>query len=366
MRATLAVGTDRPRRLAGRRGWVQPPSMHRSLLVLAVLLLALGLLACGEEEGKGGGDASVLPYPPKAAEPVTSPEVEGTPPGRIVEVGKGPEGVAFDPRTGLVAVGTREPDALVLVDGVSGEVRERVRIPSAPRHLDLAEPGGPVLVPAEDANAVVEVSLPEGDTRITEVGENPHDVAFLDDRIYVGDEFSSTLSVVKSGRLVRQVPVDAQPGGVIALDDQVGIVSVRAYTLELFSLEDRLQAQGSQNAGLGPTHVVRDDEGRLFITDTRGDAVVVFETQPRLKFVGRLELAGNPYGIAIDRERGRVWVTLTGSNEVVELNAADQPQVLRRFPTVRQPNTLAVTPGGSRLFIASRTDGTLQLLDPGA
>lgn len=344
--------------------------MARALLVLiALLVLPLALPACGEEEGNGGenpgADASALPYPPEAAEPATSPEVEGTPPGQIVEVGNGPEGVAFDPQTGLVAVGTREPSELVLVDGVSGEVRERPRIPSAPRHLDVAEPGGPVLVPAEDANALVEVSLPDGDTRVTEVGENPHDVAFLDDRIYAGDEFSSTLSVLEEGRVVRQVPVDAQPGGVIALDDEVAIVSVRAYTLELFDLEEDLQAQGSQNAGLGPTHAVRDAEGRLYITDTRGDAVVVFETQPRLRFAGRLELPGSPYGIAIDREGGRVWVTLTARNEVVELNVAAQPEVLRRFPTVRQPNTLAVTPGGSRLFIASRTDGTLQLLDPG-
>lgn len=341
--------------------------MHRSLPVVALLLvLSLGLPACGGDDGNGsGGDASLLPYPPQASEPATSPEVEGTPPGQIVEVGEGPEGVAFDPRTGLVAVGTRKPAELVLVDGVSGEVRKRVRIPSAPRHLDVAEPGGPVLVPAEDANAVVEVSLPDGDTQVTEVGEHPHDIAFRQDRIYVGDEFSSTMSVVEDGRVVRQVPVDVQPGGVVALEDQVGIVSVRAYTLELFSLEDRLQAQGSQNAGLGPTHVVRDADGRLFIADTRGDAVVVFETKPRLKFVGRLELPGSPYGIAIDRERGRVWVTLTARNEVVELNAANEPQVLRRFPTVRQPNTLAVTPGGNRLFIASRANGTLQLLDPG-
>ncbi|HEV2820139.1 MAG TPA: hypothetical protein VGW11_06510 [Solirubrobacteraceae bacterium] len=349
--------------------------MCRSLRIVPVLLvLSLGVSACGGEEGEGGqtaggqtagGDASVLPYPPEAAEPAASPEVGGTPPGRIIEVGDGAEGVAFDPRTGLVAVGTRKPDELVLVDGATGEVRERVRVPSAPRHLALAEPGGPVLVPAEDANALVEVSLPGGDTSVTEVGENPHDVAFLDDRIYVGDEFSSTLSVIADGSLVRQVPVDVQPGGVVALEDAVGIVSVRAYTLELFSLEDRLRAQGSQNAGLGPTHAVRDAKGRIFIADTRGNAVVVFETQPRLKFVGRLELPGSPYGIAIDRERGRVWVTLTARNEVVELNAANQPQVLRRFPTVRQPNTLAVTPGGSRLFIASRANGTLQLLDPG-
>lgn len=337
--------------------------MRRLLPVLtALLVLAVVPAACGDDEGDRS--PGPLPYPPQAAEPAASPEVGDTPPGRIVEVGTEPEGVAFDPRTGLVAVGTREPSELVLVDGVSGEIRERVRIPSAPRHLALARPGGPVLVPAEDADRIVEVSLPEGDTSATKVGDNPHDVAFLDGRIYVGDEFSSTLSVVEEDRLVRQVPVDVQPGGVVGLDDEVGLVSVRAYTVELFS-PNGLRAQGSQNAGLGPTHVVRDDEGRLYITDTRGDAVVVFETQPRLRFVGRLKLPGSPYGIAVDRERGRVWVTLTARNEVVELAAADQPEVLRTFSTVRQPNTLAVTPGSSRLFIASRTDGTLQLLDPG-
>lgn len=341
----------------------------RRLPLFTVLLTLAFLAACGDDDGadqgQSPGAATPLPFPPKAAEPAPSPELAEAPPGRVVEVGPGPEGVAFDPRTGLVAVGTREPSRLVLVDGVSGEVRERVRIPSAPRHLDLARPGGPVLVPAEEADQVVEVSLPDGETSATEVGDNPHDVAFLDGRIYAGNEFASTLSIVLDGRAVRRIPVDAQPGGVVALDDAVGLVSVRAYTLELFSLKDRVRAQGSQNAGVGPTHAVSDDQGRLYITDTRGDAISVFESRPRLRFVGRLELPGSPYGIAIDRERGRVWVTLTARNEVVELNTADQPQVLRRFPTVRQPNTLAVTPGSNRLFIASRSDGTLQLLDPG-
>ena len=330
----------------------------RRPLVLPLLLLA----ACGAGEAPPRAAAPQPPYPPKAAEPAPSPErVE--PEGRVVRVGPGPEGVAFDPRSGLVAVGTRDPAELVLLDGATGEERRRVALPSGPRHLQLARPGGPVLVPAEETDELVEVSLPGGGTRVTRVGDNPHDAAALGDRVYVGDEFGSTVTVVEDGRVVAQRPVDVQPGGVVAVGDQVGLISVRAYTIEL--LDPRtLRGGGSQSAGLGPTHAVADDAGRVYVTDTRGDALIVFETRPRLKWVARVPLPGSPYGIAVDRRRGAVWVTLVGRNEVTEVRVGARPRRARTLPTVRQPNAIAVDERSGRLFIASRADGTLQLLDP--
>jgi len=340
--------------------------MPRSVLSVLSVAVALALGACGgEDEPTRPAEAGVrLPFPPTAAEPAASPAPSREPAGRVVPVGSGPEGVAFDAETGLVAVGLREPALLALVDGASGQVRERVEIAGAPRHLQLAAPGGPVLVPAEDADALVEVSLPGGEARTTRVGDNPHDATALGERRFAIDEFSSTLSAVRDGRRVRQVPVDAQPGGVTAVgDDQIAVISVRAYTVALYGAGD-LRELGSQNAGYGPTHVVVDDDGRLYITDTRGGALLVYETRPRLRFVGRVPLAGSPYGLAIDRRQGRVLVTLTGRNELVELTTGDEPREVRRVPTVRQPNTLAVDERTGRIAIASRTDGTLQLIDP--
>jgi DNA-binding beta-propeller fold protein YncE len=336
--------------------------------VLCVLLVALALAGCGGDEDErapgAAAPAAELPFPPRAAEPAASPRVTGEAPGRVVPVGREPEGLAFDPETGLVAVGLREPAQLALVDGASGEVRERVRLAGAPRHLELAAPGGPVLVPAEDADALVAVSLPAGRAAQAGVGDNPHDAAVLGGRSYTIDEFGSTLSEVRGGETVRRVPVDAQPGGVVAVgDDALAVISVRAYTVALVGARD-LRERGSQNAGYGPTHVVADDERRLYVTDTRGDALVVFETAPRLRFVGRVALPGSPYGLAIDPERDRVLVTLTARNELVELSTGAEPRERRRTPTVRQPNTVAVDERTGRVAIASRTDGTLQLLDP--
>jgi DNA-binding beta-propeller fold protein YncE len=267
-----------------------------------------------------------------------------------------------DPRSGLVAVGLRDPDQLALVDLQSGAVRRRVALPAAPRHLQLA-PDSTVLVPAEDADALVLVALPDGRARSVATGAHPHDATSLGGRAYVADEFGSTLSVVDGGRLVRQVPVDVQPGGVAAVGDQIAVISVRAYTVELFE-PGALRGLGSQAAGEGPTHVVVDADGRLYIADTRGDALIVFQTRPRLRWIARVPLAGSPYGLAVDTRRGRVWVTLTGRNELAEVTTGDRPRRVRTLPTVRQPNTVAVDPASGRVVVASRTDGTLQLVDP--
>ena len=82
--------------------------------------------------------------------------------GKVIEVRSGPEGVVADPETGLVAVGLRNPNELALVDGDSGKVVRKVGLQGYPRHLGLAGPGGPVLVPAELSDSLIQVSLPTG------------------------------------------------------------------------------------------------------------------------------------------------------------------------------------------------------------
>ena len=101
--------------------------------------------------------ADALPPP---AEPGRAPRAPT--PGRVVPVGDSPEGVVVDAATRTVAVAKRNPDELVLMNADTGGSRQRVPLPGAVRHLQLAKPGGPVLVPVESANALVRVDLPGG------------------------------------------------------------------------------------------------------------------------------------------------------------------------------------------------------------
>ncbi len=328
----------------------------------ALALLAAG---CGTERSD---PAAREPDPrlPPAAETANSPELTRPPSGEVFPVGPIAEGVVADPRTGLVAVGLREPFRLALVDGATGEVRREVPLPGHLRHLQLQAPGGPVLVPAESANALLRVALPSGEVvSQVGVGDFPHDAtATPDGRIAVANEFGGTVSVVEGGRVVHTFGNAAQPGGVAPVGERVGMVDVRKNSLTVYDVPRR-QRLVEMPAGEGTTHVVADPQGRFLVADTEGDAITVFGLDPEPRMLGRLPLPGSPYGISYDDARDRLWVTLTATNEVVGIDfSGDAPRVAVRIPTIRQPNTVAVNSATGRIFVASPTEGALQLVDP--
>jgi len=333
---------------------VEYVGMARRLLPPLCALVVL-LAACG-----GGSGNGLAP----AAEPAVSPPAK-SPTGRVTDLGHKPEGMVADARTGLLAVGLTNPDRLALVEMDSGRVVRRVRLPEAPRHLALAAGGGAVLVPAEKSSQLVEVALPSGHTRVIAVGRQPHDAAAgPDGRIFVGNEGGDTLSVIEGGREVRRLPAPVQPGGVAVSGDRslVAVVGVSERAFELFGARD-LRPLGKIDVGVGPTHIVARGR-RFFVVDTRGGGLL--EVRPDggdLRIHRRTNLPGGPYGITFDPPRKRFWVTLTETNEVVELTDRHR---LREFPTVRQPNSVAVDPRTGRVFVASRADGTLQSFLPTA
>jgi DNA-binding beta-propeller fold protein YncE len=320
------------------------------------------VLAAAALAGCGSGTLSELP---PAAEPARSPALAERPAGRLVPVGPAPEGVAVDPVTHRVAVALRDPAALALVDGRTGRVARRVALPGAPRHLALVSPGGPFVVPAEPANRLLLVR-PRGAVVLdVPTGRYPHDATAASGRIFVGDERGGSTTVFQGARRVATLRGAIQPGGLATAREGrvVAVVSVRERVVELYDART-LRRLGRASAGVGPTHVVSNGHGLLYVTDTAGGALLVFVLRPRLKLVRRVWLPGSPYGIALDPQRHRLWVTLTARNEVVELPAHGRPHPLRRFPTARQPDSVAVDPGTARVFVTGRTAGVLQLLDP--
>ena len=334
----------------------------------AVLLASLLLAGCGSQ--------GVRDLPP-AAEPRASPPLRETPAGRVVRVGPAidrltegrtaepggaPEGLAFDPASGTLAVGLRRPPELALLDGATGRVRERIALPAGPRHLTTA--GGVFYVPAEMADRLVAVRARDGRVLFdVPGGRNPHGLAAADGGVAVGEEGGDAVDVVGGdGRVAARFPVAAQPGGVVALGDgRIAVISVRERVVEIYDRNGRRTDRAA--AGVGPTHGVSRD-GWLWVTDTQGDGLLVFRLEPTLRLVRRLRLAPGPYGIALDPVRDRLWVTLTGSNRLVELPAHGRPHFLASYPTVRQPNDVAVDSRTGRVFVGGRIDGVVQLFDP--
>jgi DNA-binding beta-propeller fold protein YncE len=278
-----------------------------------------------------------------------------------------PEGLAVDVSDGILAVGVRGPDGVALVDLTSGAVRRVVRLPGAPRHLGLAGAHGPLLVPAEQVDTLYQVSLPDGAVlATTRVGHQPHDAAAAGSTIFVGNEYSNTVSLVRAGRQIATLPGPLQPGGVAASPDGavVAVVGVRGRRIEAYTAAgDQL---GGAPCGVGPTHV-QAGAGRLFyVADTEGDAVLVFEVNARgPRQVGRAVTAGGaPYGIALDAQRGLLYVTLTANNLLQSFRVTGQSLLARgTWPTVRQPNSVAVNERTGQVIVTGTADNQLQFID---
>ncbi len=329
--------------------------MSRPLPALA-LAVTVGLVALA---GCGSGTAA-KDDGKQAAEPATSPALTTAPAGTTQKVAPSPQGIAYDAKTDSLVVAVRDPYRLLVLDPDTLRVRRSIGLPGKVRHLQITPQGGTVLVPSETADKVFEVDLATGRMRATDVQRHPHDAAGTDaGDVLVGNEFSGSMSVVRRGRVVHTFTDLRQPGGVLASGHLAVAVDVGDYTVTTYDLDtDKRVARVP--AGKGPTHGVLVGGGRIAVTDTRGNQVLLYTLDP-LKQVGSIALKGSPYGVAGDPTTGTAWVTLTGSNRLVGLDVSgDQPKVIASYPTVRQPDTVAVAPGAKTLWVTGTEDGVVQ------
>ncbi len=344
------------------------PAMRVATALLAAMLCAVAA-GCGAASHPTASPGHAHAHPLNGTEPAVAPALTHSPVGRVVSVGAAAEGIVAAPAAGVVAVAVRDPDRIVLLSTRTGRVVRRVPIAGPARHLAL-DGTRTLLVPAAPVDRLLELPLADTgahagrDTRSIVTGALPHDAAALDGRVFVADEFGHAISVIAGGRAVARVPGFVQPGGVAGVAGRVALVDVAADTVTLVDPRT-LRELGRASAGTGPSHAVAGPDGRLYVVDTRGGALYAFAVRPQLRRLARLVLPDRPYGIAFDRADGRLFVTETGANRLVELDVTGvRPRILATFPTVRQPNTVTVDPGTGEVYVAGAAAGVVQELRP--
>ncbi len=313
-------------------------------------------VACGSGSPKARTDTP---------EPAKSPPPAVTPVGTVLAIGGEPEGLLADASTGLVAVGVRGPDGVVIVDH-DGAVVRRVPLSGAPRHLGFDSATHLVLAPTEGSDELDTIDPQTGTvTATTPVGRQPHDAAAAAGRLFAGNELADSLSVIEEAKVTTVLPMPVQPGGVATNGRTVAVVGVRGRQMEVVDATS-LRPVGTIACGVGPTHVVSGPDGRYYVADTQGDRVIVYTEQPKLAQVGTTEAAGAPYGITIDAGRKHLWVTLTARNQLVEYDISGRlAKRLATFATVQQPNSVVVDATTGLVFVAGATPaGELQILRP--
>lgn len=325
--------------------------MRRPVAVVATVVLVAG---CSSGQPQ---DELMVTTDPVAATAARSPDPATAPAGRVV---------ASAPATSVAIAGRTL--VLATADGLARyDLDDLDAAPSTvalPGPADaLAVEGDSVVAAVPSKDVLVRVD-PSGATTEQQVAGAPAASARRGDGAIVALRGSKGVAVLDGGSVVSTLS-----GGLLSADQVYASGSHAAVLDRLRNAVFRLDfADGDIKEGLrageGATNGVVDRFGRVLVVDTRGDALLAFGMEPLL-LRQRYPVPGSPYGIAYDPERDLAWVTLTATNEVVGFDVAGGEPVQRyRFPTVGQPNSVAVDPAGGSVVVASASGGGVQVIEP--
>ncbi|AKK29085.1 hypothetical protein [Mycobacterium sp. EPa45] len=331
-------------------------------------ILAVG---CGLTAGCAGRSAPVAITHAPPAEPAAAGPPTATPVGSIVRLGNAPEGIVVG-TSGIAAVAARNPNEVVLFDATTGAQRQRIPTPSAARHLSLAAPDGPVLIPLEGSDELLEMTLADGriTATATGVGRQPHDAAATTSgTIVVTNEGGGGVVFVRDGRVLASLPAGPpQPGGAAAVGNYAAVADVQGNGVWVYDGSTNQQVAQAP-VGTKLTHAISLSGDLAAFADTDGGAVYVERIDPGVRQVARIDAPGKPYGLAYDARRHRLYITLTERNAVRVVDVANPAasRALTDLATVRQPNSVAVEPNsGAVLVTGSDPDGSssVQIIGP--
>ncbi|MFC4604583.1 YncE family protein [Rhodococcus kronopolitis] len=332
----------------------RPAARTTTVLAGALLLLATG---CSADGGDGGEDLQTI----TAATAAVSPAVSNQPAGAVVPVGQPVGAAAFDAETGTVVLLTDDATHLLLYP--AGDVAAPPRdVPLPGGVAALSAPhAGTVVVPA--GRSVVRVNLANGETSTVDVDGEVRSATLLDDGgMVVGTEDGTVLELDADGAQTAKVTGFASVDALGVTGDQVTALD-REQTSVSNVLLDKGQIGMALRAGEGATNLATDHFGRILVTDTTGGELIALTTDP-LMMRQRYPVPNSPYAVTVDESTNLVWVTVTGTNEVIGYDLASGiPIEKHRYPTVRQPNAVAVDSKTGTLFVASGTGDGLQRIE---
>jgi len=133
--------------------------------------------------------------------------------------------------------------------------------------------------------------------------------------------------------------------------------------------ENILEA-GTISTGGSPVAVaISPDETRGYVADDAGSDVIVldltkgstWQMQPLGQTDGTITVGAHPAALALTADGGTLLVGSTGDNTVSVVDTATR-QVVKTLP-VTDPRAIAITPDGTRAYVASAATGSVVALD---
>ncbi|TSE01734.1 hypothetical protein FOS14_03895 [Skermania sp. ID1734] len=324
----------------------------RRRAVLAAAACALVTLTGCSSGSSGAGIQTIQP-----ATPAKSPAVTTAPAGQVV---------ASAPIRALITDSAAAAAVAVLGDGTELELLNLRSPGTTPRVIHLPgvatslSPGNPGEALVTVGRSVVRVDLAHATTKVVDVSGDATAAAVLPgDRLAVGTDQGELYVYSTDGSSPQRISGLASVDALAVTGSHLSALDRRQTSLTEYDL-DAGKLGLSLRAGDGATNLATDHYGRILVTDTAGNELLVYTAGP-LILRQRFPVPGAPYAVTYDDHHNLVWLTLSASNEVVGYDlASGMPREVARYPTVQQPNSVAVDPGNGDVLVGSATGGGLQ------
>lgn len=185
-------------------------------------------------------------------------------------------------------------------------------------------------------------------------------IAPAKDGIYVANAQSDeVLHLNGQGTITAKVKVGYRPR-MIAVSPDGATLAVSEWGDKGVILLDAntLQKKGHYSTLAHPTAVAYHPDGRLFIAESGSNTILQVRDQKLTRVTVSIDpthpVGPTPTGLAFSKDGSQLFVTLAGENAVAELKiSGERPLLSGHIPTERWPSSVAVSPDGTQLLVAT-------------
>lgn len=300
------------------------------------------------------------------AQAAISPAVTEKPAGSVRPLAAAGEAATFDPATSSLVVLGRDAagGSLLATFPVTGPSRT-IPLPAAATAI-VGDGGGNVYASTKGGYFKVDVRAAGAVTRLDVDGERDTDFTAItrraDGKVVLGSSAGAVYTLGSDTAVEARLQIFAHVNALVAVGNTVAVLD-RGQTSVTTIDPSGTKQEHALRAGEGATTMVTDPSDRILVADTRGEALLVFGTNP-LMLRQQYPVKGAPYGLAGSSRLA--WVSETATNSVVGYDLGTGIPVEKvRYRTVQQPNSLTFDDKTGTLFVVSGSDGGVQVI-PGA
>ncbi|MBV8348312.1 MAG: hypothetical protein JOZ49_12485 [Mycolicibacterium sp.] len=303
------------------------------------------------------------------AGPAVSPPVSVVPAGVVRPLPGRPRAALFDAGTSSLVVFSPGADArspaTVTVFAAGGGAPKAIALPGPATAL-AGDDRGTAYLATHGGYFQVDVAAARA-TRVGVDGQDGTDFTAIarraDGRLVLGSADGAVYTLGSASTVAARVKIFSRVDELAAQGD-TAVVLDRAQTSVTTIDTSGAHPQQALRAGEGATTLTADPAGRVLVADTRGEGLLVFSVDP-LIMRQRYPIREAPYGLA--GTRTLAWVSETAANMVVGYDLATGIPVEKvRYPTVRQPNSLAFDEASGTLYVVSGVGDGVQVVDHAA